>query len=176
MSADKKIIFTIGHSDHSTKDFIRLLSVHGVKKLIDIRTVPKSRHNPQFNQSRLKAALQRNKISYVYMKNLGGWRHAKKDSINTGWKNLSFRGYADYMHTPQFAKSLVSLEKKAATRPAAIMCAEAVPWRCHRSLVSDALKRDKWEVRHITGLGKAPKHRYTSFMKIKKGQIYYPSK
>src|SRR5580704_11550336 len=132
-------VFTIGHSTHPIGEFVDLLQSNGVKQLIDIRTIPKSRHNPQFNSDALEESLRAAKIRYVHMKELGGLRHAKKDSINLGWRNTNFRGYADYMQTPEFTTALGHAIELAEERPTALMCAEAVPWRCHRSLVADAL-------------------------------------
>jgi hypothetical protein len=132
-------IFTIGHSTHPTDEFIELLKTNGVRQVIDIRTIPKSGHNPQFNSDALAAALRSAHIAYVHLKALGGLRHAKADSINLGWRNASFRGYADYMQTSEFETGLERAVGLAKKTPSALMCAEAVPWRCHRSLVADAL-------------------------------------
>lgn len=118
-------VMTIGHSTHSIEDFVKILEAHGVKKIVDVRTIPRSRHNPQFNKDLLPAAL--GKIGYVHIKGLGGLRHPRKDSPNTGWKNSSFRGFADYMQTDEFTKSIDRLIKIARQTQIAIMCAEAVP-------------------------------------------------
>src|SRR5580765_1897626 len=126
-----------------------MLAAHGVEQLIDVRTIPKSRRNPQFHQESLAASLEHSHIGYQHIPGLGGLRHARKDSINTGWKNASFRGYADYMQTPAFDESLKKLIEVAADRPTVIMCAEAVPWRCHRSLIADALLARSIPVEHI---------------------------
>ena len=132
-------IFTIGHSTHSIEEFMTIVKAHGIELIIDVRTIPKSRHNPQYNSDTLAAALYANAIGYEHLPGLGGLRHAKKDSINTAWENASFRGFADYMQTEDFERSLKTLIERAGKRPTAIMCAEAVPWRCHRSLIADAL-------------------------------------
>src|SRR5579863_7808814 len=132
-------VFTIGHSTRPIGEFIDLLKANGVRQLIDIRTIPKSRHNPQFNDEALASSLKSAGIGYVHMKELGGLRHPKRDSTNLGWRNASFRGYADYMQTPEFARALDRTIDLAKEIPSALMCAEAVPWRCHRSLVADAL-------------------------------------
>ena len=132
-------VFTVGHSTLPIEPFIALLKIYGMKCLADIRTVPRSRRNPQFNADALGAALAAHAIEYVPLTVLGGLRHARKDSPNTGWRNESFRGYADYMQTQAFADGLDQLIQMSRTRRTAIMCAEAVPWRCHRSLVADAL-------------------------------------
>ena len=132
-------IFTVGHSTLPIERFIALLRIYGIERLADVRTVPRSRHNPQFNADELGRSLADHKIDYVPLQALGGLRHARKDSINTGWCNTSFRGYADYMQTEAFQKGLEELIALSREKRTAIMCAEAVPWRCHRSLVADAL-------------------------------------
>lgn len=167
-------IYTIGHSTRAIEEFIALLKAHGIKAVIDIRTIPKSRHNPQFNQEALKKSLKSSKIGYRHLKGLGGLRHARRDSPNTGWINASFRGYADYMQTDDFQKALERLEKIAAKKRCALMCAEAVPWRCHRSLVGDALTVRKWKVFHIQSKKTAKLHKRTSFLRVRKGRLTYP--
>ncbi|MGH3431186.1 MAG: DUF488 family protein, partial [Terriglobales bacterium] len=139
MPAELLPIYTIGHSTHPIDEFVELLHAYSVEQLVDIRSVPKSRHNPQFQQSELEQSLPAAGVTYCYMKQLGGLRHAVKDSVNKGWRNTSFRGYADYMQSSDFKQAVQDLIYYAANRPTAIMCAEAVPWRCHRSLVGDAL-------------------------------------
>lgn len=171
----KPSIFTIGHSTHTIDEFIELLRAHEVTQIVDVRTIPMSGHNPQFNEDTLKASLKENKIRYKHLKKLGGLRHSKKDSTNLGWHNLSFRGYADYMATPSFAEGLEALMKIASARNTAIMCAEAVPWRCHRSLIGDALTKKGWFVLDIMSRTSAVKHRLTPFLKMKKGQLTYPA-
>src|SRR5437667_735501 len=132
-------VFTIGHSTRTWKVFLELLRVHGIKRVIDVRSIPRSRHNPQFNRETLSAKLRSAKIGYVHMRKLGGLRHARRDSPNMGWHNASFRGFADYMQTPDFEAGLERLIKLAKQKKSALMCAEAVPWRWHRSPISDAL-------------------------------------
>ena len=132
-------VFTVGHSTLPIEQFIALLHTYGIRCLADIRTVPRSPHNPQFNGDLLAQTLNPENIDYVALPALGGLRHALKDSTNTGWRNKSFRGYADYMQTEAFAEGLATLIDMSRQKPTAIMCAEAVPWRCHRSLVADAL-------------------------------------
>ena len=171
----KPSIFTIGHSTRSIDEFVDLLVVHGIKKIIDVRTIPKSRHNPQFNSEQLAQALKENRIGYKHLKKLGGLRHASKDSINLGWRNTSFRGFADYMATPEFSEGLEMLMKIAGGTKTAFMCAEAVPWRCHRSLIADALIKKGWIVRDIMSRKSTPKHRLTLFLKVKKGNLFYPA-
>ena len=156
--ASKPDILTIGHSTRPIEDFLALLKENGVARLIDIRTIPKSRFNPQFNQKALEAAVTGAGIEYLHMQELGGLRHALKDSVNKGWRNDAFRGYADYMQTPEFDAALARLMEIAAQKPTAIMCAEAVPWRCHRSLVSDALLARGLHAEHIMSPGKRQKH------------------
>lgn len=169
-----KKIFTIGHSTRSIEEFIALLKAHNIEMLVDIRTVPRSRYCPQFNQDALKSALKKEQIGYRHMKELGGFRHPLKDSINTGWINASFRGYADYMQTPAFQKALKKLEKISQEKRSVLLCAEAVPWRCHRSLICDALSVRKWKAFHIQSKKNARQHRRTSFLKVKKGMLFYP--
>ncbi|HSW73367.1 MAG TPA: DUF488 domain-containing protein [Chlamydiales bacterium] len=168
------VIYTIGHSIRSIEEFIALLKAHHIKTLVDIRSIPKSRRCPQFNQEKLKKSLKQVKISYRHLTDLGGLRHAKKDSVNIGWINASFRGYADYMQTPAFSQGLEKLEKIAIKKPTAIMCAEAVPWRCHRSLVADALTVHKWKVFHIQSKKTAKRHKRTAFLKVRRGVLTYP--
>lgn len=170
-----KKIYTIGHSTRPLSAFIALLKAHGIQRVVDVRTIPKSRHNPQFNEARLKSALKRHQIYYTHLKELGGLRHAHKDSINTGWINASFRGFADHMQTDEFKKGIGKLEKLADKKTCAIMCAEAVIWRCHRSLIADALTLKKWHVYHIQSKKTAKPHELTSFLKKKKGKIFYPA-
>jgi uncharacterized protein (DUF488 family) len=171
----KLVIFTIGHSTHPIGEFIELLKAHGIQAIADVRTIPKSRHNPQFNEDDLKESLGEAHIRYKHIKKLGGLRHTTEDSINLGWRNASFRGYADYMAAPEFEEGLESLIKIARTKNTAIMCAEAVPWRCHRSLIADALTKKGWLVRDIMSRTSATRHRLTPFLKVKKGQLVYPA-
>lgn len=168
------MIYTIGHSTHSMDEFVNLLKTYKIEKVIDIRTIPKSRHNPQFNEADLKKSLKSQGIGYLWLKELGGLRHSKRDSINTGWRNLSFRGYADYMQTPEFHESLKELINMSKTEQIVIMCAEAVPWRCHRSLVGDALLVQGIEVKDIFNEKNCKSHSLTSFAKVEDNQITYP--
>lgn len=167
-------MLTIGHSNRSIEEFIDLLIAHGVDLLIDIRTVPKSRHNPQFNVDELPKSLAAAGIEHRHMPGLGGLRHARKDSPNMGWKNASFRGYADYMQTPEFERNLRELIEIDNKRRAAIMCAESVPWRCHRSLVADALTARGVPVAHIMSATKASPHKLTSFARVEGERVSYP--
>lgn len=167
-------IFTIGHSNRPIEEFLRMLETHGIERLVDIRTIPRSRFNPQFNTGTLRDSLSAVGIDYIWMKELGGLRHAKKDSVNTGWKNASFRGYADYMQTPEFAEGIAKLIKIAGEKKTAIMCAEAVPWRCHRSLVADALVARGIDVQHIMSATRTQPHEITSFARLRGTEITYP--
>ena len=151
-----------------------MLAAHGVEQLIDVRTIPKSRRKPQFHQEDLAESLERSHIGYQHMPGLGGLRHARKDSINTGWKNASFRGYADYMQTPGFGESLRQLINAAEGRRTVIMCAEAVPWRCHRSLIADALAARGIVVEHIMSKTSRKQHAHTPFARIEDERVTYP--
>ncbi len=174
MIKKKKIVFTIGHSTRSLDDFIALLREHGIQQLIDIRTIPKSRHNPQFNQPDLRRALKNKRIGYRHMKGLGGLRHAKKDSINMAWQNASFRGFADYMQTDEFQKNLEKLMDYARKKQVAIMCAEAVPWRCHRSLIGDALLVHGFDVENIMSHTTTEPHTLTPWAAVRGTKVWYP--
>ncbi len=167
-------IFTIGHSTRPIEEFIGLLHLNGIKQLADIRTIPKSRRNPQFNTDSLAASLARAGIVYVHIKALGGLRHPHKDSMNLGWRNASFRGYADYMQTPEFRAAIDQVIRLAAEKPTALMCAEAVPWRCHRSLVADALLVRGIEVPEIVSSATPKEHKLTPFAEVDGTQISYP--
>jgi uncharacterized protein (DUF488 family) len=169
-----KPIFTIGHSTRSAEEFVAMLQAHGIELLVDVRTVPRSRHNPQFNRDTLPQTLERAGIEYLHLSELGGLRKARADSANTGWRNLSFRGYADYMETPEFEKGLARLMVEAETRRVAIMCAEAVPWRCHRSLIGDALVVRGAEVFELSSVTRAQPHRMTPFAHVEGTRVSYP--
>ena len=169
------ILYTIGHSTRTIEQFLALLKAFDVQELVDVRTVPKSRHNPQFGQDMLVPALSEAGIGYTYLKELGGLRHAAKDSVNCGWQNASFRGYADYMATDAFQQGLDQLKSIAEQHVTAVMCAEAVPWRCHRSLIADALTLQGWEVRDIQSKKTARLHILTPFLKVQDGKITYPA-
>jgi uncharacterized protein (DUF488 family) len=167
-------VFTIGHSTRPIAEFIELLQANTVTQLLDIRTIPKSRHNPQFNSEALAASLSAVHIRHVHMKDLGGLRHARKDSINMGWRNASFRGYADYMQTAEFASALERAIELAELGPTALMCAEAVPWRCHRSLVADALLVRGIRVLEIVSAASPKEHTLTPFARVRGAEITYP--
>jgi uncharacterized protein (DUF488 family) len=167
-------ILTIGHSTRSMEEFLELLQAHGIEQLVDVRTIPKSRRHPQFNREALERMLPSAGIAYVHMPGLGGLRHPRKDSVNTAWRNASFRGYADYMQTPPFEENLRRLIELAAQRRTAIMCAEAVPWRCHRSLIADALTARGIAVEDITSKSAPKSHSYTPFARIEGETVTYP--
>lgn len=167
-------VFTIGHSSRTWETFLELLRVHKIERVVDVRTVPRSRHNPQFNRETLSTKLRGRKIGYVHLRKLGGLRHARRDSVNLGWHNASFRGFADYMQTPEFEDGLRRLIALAKQKRTAIMCAEAVPWRCHRSLISDALLVRGIRAEHIISGKRTQVHELTSFGRVKGKQITYP--
>lgn len=167
-------IFTIGHSTQSISDFIQVLQNQKLKLVVDVRTIPKSRHNPQFGNVRLAKSLGKKEIRYIHLPGLGGLRHTSSDSINKAWRNSSFRGYADYMQTKEFENALRRLISLSKRKRLAMMCAEAVPWRCHRSLISDALMARGIPVTDIFSKTNAKPHRMTSFAKVKKGKVTYP--
>ncbi len=171
---DPPTIWTIGHSTRPISEFTDLLPAHSINLLVDVRTVPRSRHNPQFNSETLAETLREASLTYLHMPALGGLRKARKDSINDGWRNASFRGYADYMQQGEFWNALQELMTYGRNGPIAIMCAEAVPWRCHRSLIADALISRGWTVRHILSPVKADEHRLTPFAVIDGDRIVYP--
>lgn len=168
------VMFTIGHSTRTREDFAGLLQAYGIRLLVDVRTIPRSRRNPQFNQDNLSAYLKKSGIDYVWLKELGGLRHPKPDSQNKGWRNESFRGFADYMQTSDFEAGMNELIKLTQDGPAAIMCAEAVPWRCHRSLIADALLVRGFSVRHIMTPKAWLEHSMTKWAYVDGKQITYP--
>jgi uncharacterized protein (DUF488 family) len=170
----KARIYTVGHSTRTAEELLELLQAHGIQTLVDIRTVPRSRTNPQFNQDALPRTLAQADIRYVHLPRLGGLRRTSKDSPNTAWRNRSFRGYADYMQTEEFAQGLRELRELTAEGPLALMCAEAVRWRCHRSLVADALYACGVEVRHITSRTRAEPHKITPFAELHGTRVLYP--
>jgi uncharacterized protein (DUF488 family) len=169
------LIYTIGHSTHSLDVFIAMLLANEITHLLDVRTIPRSRRNPQFNQETAASALRASNIDYRHLPGLGGLRHARKDSINGGWRNASFRGYADYMQTPDFASNIKVVLAMAASGPCALMCAEAVPWRCHRSLIADALVLRGLRVEHIMSIRERKTHVMTPWARTDGLDILYPS-
>ena len=168
------IILTAGHSTKPLDEFVAMLQAHAVTQMIDVRTVPRSRHNPQFNRDTLPESLAAHDIRYVHLPGLGGLRHARPDSINSAWRNDSFRGYADYMQTVEFASSLATLIAAAGERRTVIVCAEAVPWRCHRSLIADALVVREIAVGHIFSATSVKPHTLTPFACVDGLRVTYP--
>lgn len=169
------IVMTVGHSTRAIEAFILLLRAHGVKRVIDVRTVPRSRRNPQFNRDALGKRLHSARIHYRHLKALGGLRRARRDSQNLGWRNASFRGFADYMQTAEFEEGLEMLIKLAKQEPAAMMCAEAVPWRCHRSLIADALAARGISVEHVMSGKRRNPHKLTPFARVEGERVTYPA-
>lgn len=167
-------VFTIGHSTLELGKFIEVLHAHGVRRIVDVRTIPRSRHNPQFNLETLPGALKDAGIAYVHLPGLGGLRHARPDSPNKAWRNASFRGFADYMQTADFADELERLIGLAGQTSSALMCAEAVPWRCHRSLIADALTVRGIPVEHISSATHRRPHALTPWARVDGLRITYP--
>ena len=170
-----KTIYTIGHSTRSIEEFIDILRHYGVDEVVDIRTMPRSRKNPQFNRDELECALPEAGISYTYAKDLGGLRKPRKDSLNAGWRNDSFRGFADYMQTPEFSDAIQRLMELTEHKTIAIMCAEVLPWRCHRSLIADALVIRGYDVVEIFYKEKSRTHKLTPFAIAEGDKVTYPS-
>src|SRR5512146_739418 len=168
-------LWNIGHYTRQIDQILNLMRAYKIRLLIDVRTIPRSRYNPQFNSDSLAKSAADADIGYRHAAALGGLRKAMKDSINMGWRNASFRGYADYMQTNEFWNALEELMAESRLRPTAIMCAEALPWRCHRSLIADAVLSRAWTVRHIMSLDKADDHKLTPFAAIDRGKLIYPA-
>ncbi len=168
-------IWTIGHSTRSLEDFVALLDAHGIRRLADIRTIPHSRRHPQFDKGSLGDSLKARGIEYRHFAALGGLRHPRRDSPNTGWRNDSVRGYADYMATVEFAAGVDDLLAFAKAAPTAVMCAEAVWWRCHRGLLADALTARGVTVLHITSAAPAATHQLNPMARVVDGRLTYPS-
>src|SRR5262249_22666019 len=175
MSSAPLRIHTIGHSTRSMDALIEFLRAHDIACLVDVRTIPRSRRHPQFNREAMPAPLADAGISYLHMPGLGGLRKPRRDSTNTAWRNEGFRGYADHMQTSEFAANVEALLERARGARTAIMCAEAVPWRCHRSLLSDALVARGVEVFHITSATRADPHRLSSFARVDGTRVRYPA-
>jgi uncharacterized protein (DUF488 family) len=169
-----EVVFTIGHTTRPLAEFISLVQAHGVDLVLDVRTVPRSRHNPQFNRETFPDALEAAGIDYEHVGALGGFRRAGADSPNAGWRNASFRGYADYMQTPAFAAAIESVVDQAKSRHLALMCAEAVPWRCHRSLIADALLVRGTRVEEIVSAARTRAHVLTAFAHVEGTVVTYP--
>jgi uncharacterized protein (DUF488 family) len=174
MTESKPNIFTIGHSTRPIADFVALLQAHDIGRLVDVRTIPRSRHNPQFNKEALAASLQESGIRYTHMPGLGGLRHTTAASPNKGWRNTSFRGYADYMQSAEFVVHLDEAIALARHERIALMCAEAVPWRCHRSLIADALLARGIQAEEIVNLKRSEPHKLTPFAHVEGLRVTYP--
>ncbi len=172
--ASELAVYTIGHSTRTLEEFVELLEVYGVTLLVDVRTVPRSRHNPQFNKETLPASLKQHGVRYIHMPEIGGLRHPKRDSVNLSWKNSGFRGYADYMQTQEFIDNLLKIVALASENCLTLMCAEALPWRCHRSLISDALGIRHIKVEHIISKTSTITHELTEFAHVEGTKITYP--
>jgi uncharacterized protein (DUF488 family) len=174
----KPALYTIGHSTRTLEEFLKLLELHGIRTLVDVRTIPKSRRMPHFSQESLKISLKKAGVGYVHLPALGGLRKPRKDSGNMAWRNAAFRGFADYMGTDEFEEGLAELNAIIKAGPSAIMCAEAVPWRCHRSLISDVETARGVEVLHITSKSRPSPHKMTAFARVtkpgKKAHVDYP--
>ena len=170
---EKPTLYTIGHSTRTIEEFLELLKSFDIKILADIRRLPGSRKFPQFDQDNLKRSLEENGIEYIYLEDLGGRRKPSASSVNTVWRNKSFQAYADYMETKAFANGAAELADIATQKTTAIMCSEAVWWRCHRSMVSDYFKAKGWEVLHIMALGKVTEHPYTAPARVVGEQVFY---
>jgi uncharacterized protein (DUF488 family) len=170
------IVMSIGHSTRTIDEFISLLKLHEVTLVVDVRTIPRSRHNPQFNKETLPSSLKAVEIGYVHMIELGGLRHTSPASLNTGWRNSSFRGYADYMQTAQFQQAIEKLIQLTHNNRVALMCAETVPWRCHRSLIEDALLIRGISCEDIISSTRRQIHSLTSFAEVNGSRIIYPQR
>lgn len=168
------LVYTIGHSTRSLDEFVSLLSGFGIEQVVDIRTIPRSRHNPQFDRETLRVSLEDGGLAYRHMEGLGGLRHGRPDSPNRGWRSASFRGFADYMQTEEFKDALEELITLAHRSRTAIMCAEAVPWRCHRYLIADALVVRGYEVEHIMGRAASRRHTLNPLAVFEEGELSYP--
>ena len=166
-------IWTIGHSTHPLEEFVNMLKSFEIEVLVDIRRFPGSNRYPHFNKENLEKSMKENGFEYIHIEDLGGRRKVQPDSKNNAWRLASFQGYADYMETEEFKSAITQLKSIAASKDTAIMCAEAVWWSCHRSLVADYLKHDGWTVMHIMGEGKNKEHPYTQPARIEKGKLLY---
>lgn len=173
-SNEKVSLYTIGHGTKSLNEFIATLQAHGVRQLVDVRSIPRSRHNPQFNSETLGSLLRRRQVGYLHMRALGGLRRPLPDSPNMGWHSASFRGFADYMQTPAFEKAVEKLIALASNKPTAIMCAESVPWHCHRSLIADALTARGVRVFNVYSPKRVAMHTLMPMARVQGTRITYP--
>lgn len=173
-TSESTVVLTIGHSTRTLEEFVELLEIYGVTLLVDVRTVPRSKHNPQFNKEILPTSLKQYSVKYIHLPEIGGLRRPKRDSINLAWENSGFRGYADYMQTQEFIDNLLKIVALARENCLALMCAEALPWRCHRSLISDALVVRHIKVKHIISKTSTINHEITEFAHVEGTKITYP--
>ena len=174
MPEEPATILTIGHSTRTLDEFVDMLRAYHVSLVVDVRSVPRSQHNPQFNKENLPSTLKLNGIKYVHMPEIGGLRRPKSDSINLAWRNKSFRGYADYMQTKEFTEQLLKITALERENHVAIMCSEALPWRCHRSLIADALVVRHVKVKHIVSVDSSVDHKLTECAQVEGTRITYP--
>lgn len=168
-----RVIWTVGHSTHPKDEFVEILARHGIEAVADVRRYPGSRRHPHFSPGPLAGSLGGAGIEYVPFPELGGRRTPRPDSPHVAWRNAAFRGYADYMDTPEFERALAQLTELAGRERVAVMCSEAVWWRCHRALIADRLKADGWTVLHITGRGEPREHPYTAVARVSDGRLEY---
>ncbi len=173
-ASESTVVFTIGHSTRTLEEFVEILKAYSVNLVVDVRTIPRSRHNPQFNKETLPTSLKIDGIRYIHMPEIGGLRHPKRDSINLAWENSGFRGYADYMQTQEFTDNLLKIVALARENCLALMCAEALPWKCHRNLLSDALVVRHVKVEHIISKDSTINHQLTEFAHTEGTKITYP--
>jgi uncharacterized protein (DUF488 family) len=176
MNATVSSIFTVGHSNRPLADFLSLLRAQGIRRILDVRRFPGSRRWPHFGAVRLAQSLAAEGVGYVGMPELGGRREPREDSPHTAWRVEAFRGYADFMDTPEFASGIAEVERLARETPSALLCAEALPWRCHRSLIADALVVRGWEVRDAISETEARIHRLPEFARVENGRLIYDGK
>jgi len=172
--AGGRIVKTIGHGTRSLAELIDIFRSEGIQRVVDVRSIPRSRHNPQFNADTLPVALATIGIDYIHMPSLGGLRRPGKDSPNGAWRNASFRGFADYMLTEEFSKAMEDLQKMICLQTVVLMCAETLPWRCHRSLIADALTANGQQVQEILGKGHRQRHNLTPWAHVEEGHVRYP--
>lgn len=172
-SLDKTVIYTIGHSTHPFEEFLKMLKSFNIKVLVDVRRFATSKRYPWFSKENLEKVFPEHRIEYIHFEALGGRRKVQPNSVNSRWKNESFRGYADYMQTEEFTKAIEKLQTIAKLKTTAFMCSEAVWWSCHRSMISDYLKAEGWDVEHIMKVGKVEEHPYTAPARISNGKVFY---
>lgn len=167
-------LFTIGHGTRLLDEFWEILKSFAVDLVVDVRTIPRSRHNPQFNKETLPESLKHQGIGYIHQSGLGGLRKTHPDSLNTGWRNAAFRGFADYMQSNEFESNLNDLLETTSGKTAVLMCAETLPWHCHRSLIADALLARGIPVTHILKMGSSQPHSLTPFARVQGVNVTYP--